>query len=140
MDFSDFETLLHQQRTAVFTTYRRDGRPQMSLVGVCSFEGGAAFTTRSVNAKIANLKRDPRCAFMLVRPDWRAYAVLDGDAEVRSPDNTDRDKLRLDLRSVYRGVAGRDHPDWEEYDRAMVEQDRYVIILRPGRMYGVNHP
>ena len=134
----ELDTLLAEHRTAVFTTYRRDGRPQMSLVGVGRFDGGLAFTTRSRNAKYHNLMRDPRCAMMVARPSWRGYAVLDGDAEVRGPHNTDPDRLRRDLRGVYRSVAGTEHPDWDEYDVAMVEQRRVVVLLRPSRLYTQN--
>ncbi len=140
MEFADVEALAQEQRTAVLTTYRRDGRPQMSLVGVGSFEGGLAFTTPRRTAKGANLRRDPRCGLLVPRLNLRSYAVLDGDAEVRDRDQTDAEKLRLDLRAVYEAVAGLAHSDWPDYDRAMVEQERMVVILRPGRMVGVGVP
>jgi PPOX class probable F420-dependent enzyme len=140
MQFADLEALVQQQRTVVLTTYRRDGRPQMSLVGVGSYEGGLALTTPRGSAKGANLRRDLRCAILVPQPNWRGYAVLDGDAEVRDRENMNAEKLRLDLQQVYRAVAGQDHPDWPEYDRAMVEQKRLVVILRPGRMVGVGVP
>ena len=140
MDFHDLEELVKRQRVAVFTTYRRDGRPQMSLVTVGSYEGGLAFTTQENRAKSANLRRDPRCALMVVKPEYRGYAVLDGDAEVRGRRNTDREKLRRELRDVYRAAAGKEHPDWEEYDRAMVEQRRLIVLVKPGRLFGANVP
>ena len=140
MEFRDVEQLIKEQRIAVFTTYRKDGRPQMSLVTVGSFEGGLAFTTQANRAKAANLRRDPRCAMMLVKPGYRGYTVLDGGAEVRSRRNTDPEQLRMDLRGVYRSAAGKEHPDWEEYDRVMVEQRRLVVLLRPSRVYGANVP
>ena len=137
MRFADLEELVLQQRTVVMTTYRRDGRLQMSLVSAGSYEGGLAFTTPRSSAKVANLRRKPQCAILVPLPNWRGYAVLDGDAEVRDQKNTDAEKLRLDLQRVYQAVAGHDHPDWSDYDRAMVEQGRAVVILRPGRMVGV---
>ena len=138
MTFAELESLLRRQRTAVVTTYRRDGRPQMSLVGVGSFEGGLAFTTQGRSAKAANLRRDPRCAILVAEPNWRGYAVLDGDVELRGPARSGSEELKGELRRVYREIAGRDHPDWADYDRAMMEQGRYIVILRPGRLIGVN--
>ena len=138
MTFAELEALLQRQRTAVVTTSRRDGRPQMSLVGVGSFEGGLAFTTQGKSAKAANLRRDPRCAILVSQPDWRGYAVLDGDVELRGPASADSEGLRGELRRVYREIAGNEHSDWADYDRAMVEQRRYIVILRPGRLIGVN--
>ena len=138
MSLEELDPILAQHRTVVFTTFRRDGRPQMSLVTVGRVGDALAFTTQGHNAKYHNLMRDPRCAMMLARPDWRGYAVLDGDAEVVGPHNTGADDLRLRLREVYRAAAGREHPDWEDYDRAMVEQRRVTVLLRPTRMYSQN--
>ena len=132
----DLDGLLAQSNVVVFTTFRRDGMPQQSLVTVGKADGGLAFTTRSANAKARNLARDPRCAMMIVSPDRRAFAVLDGKAEVTGADNADAEALRLRLREVYRAAAGKEHPDWDEYDRVMVEQGRVVVLLRPDRIAG----
>lgn len=134
----DLDGLLAQSNVVVFTTFRRDGMPQQSLVTVGKMDGGLAFTTRSRNAKAHNLARDPRCAIMLVSPDWRAFAVLDGRAEVQGAHNTDGEALRVRLREVYRTAAGKEHPDWDEYDRVMVEQGRVAVLLRPDRITGNN--
>jgi PPOX class probable F420-dependent enzyme len=136
MTLDDVTSLLAQNQVVNFTTYRRDGRPQMSLVTVGRVGDALAFTTRQRNAKYGNLMRDPRCAMMVMSPDLRRYAVLDGDAQVVGAHNTDTDTLRLALRDVYRASADREHPDWEEYDAAMVEQKRVAILLAPSRMYG----
>jgi hypothetical protein len=114
MSLPALEQLLSQNHVVVFTTYRKDGRPQMTLVTAGAYDGGLAFTTRQRNAKYHNLMRDPRCAI--------------------GAHNTDADKLRTALRDVYRSAAGKDHPDWDEYDQAMAEQQRVVVLLRPGRI------
>ena len=132
----NLDGLLAQSNVVVFTTFRRDGMPQQSLVTVGKADGGLAFTTRSVNAKARNLARDPRCAMMIVSPDRRAFAVLDGKAEVTGADNADAEALRVRLREVYRAAAGKEHPDWDEYDRVMVEQGRIAVLLRPDRIAG----
>ena len=64
--------------------------------------------------------------------------MLDGDAEVRSAENTDAVKLREDLRAVYRAAANKEHPAWAEYDQAMRDQKRVVVVLRPGRVTARN--
>ena len=94
----ELDGLLARHRTVVFTTFRRDGRPQMSLVTVGRVGEALGFTTRQRNAKFHNLMRDPRCALMLASPDWRGYAVIDGDAEVVGAHNADADTVRLTLR------------------------------------------
>ena len=50
--------------------------------------------------------------------------------------NTDAETLRLRLREVYRTAARKEHPDWDEYDRVMVEQGRIAVLLRPDRIVG----
>ena len=135
-DLDNLDGLLERNRVVVFTTFRRDGMPQQSLVTVGKVDGGLAFTTRSASAKAQNLARDPRCAMMLFSPDMRAFAALDGKAEAQGARNTDAAALRLRLREVYRAAAGKEHPDWEEYDRVMVEQGRVAVLLRPDRIVG----
>ena len=132
----DLDGLLEQNSVVVFTTFRRDGMPQQSLVTVGKLDDGLAFTTRSANAKARNLARDPRCAMMLVSSDRRAFAALDGKAETQGAENTDAATLRLRLREVYRVAAGKEHPDWDEYDRVMVDQGRVAVLLRPDRIVG----
>ncbi len=132
----DLDGLLEQNSVVVFTTFRRDGMPQQSLVTAGKLDGGLAFTTRSRNAKALNLARDPRCAMMIVSPDNRRFAALDGKAEMQGARNTDAETLRLRLREVYRTAARKEHPDWDEYDRVMVEQGRVAVLLRPDRIVG----
>ncbi len=135
MTLDDLEPLLAQNRIVTFTTYRRDGRPQMSLVTVGRMGDALVFSSSRGNAKYANLMRDPRCAMMVMTPNLRSYAVLDGDAEVISVENTNAETLSTTLREVYRVAAGKEHPDWSEYDEAMIEQKRVAILLKPFRMY-----
>ena len=33
-------------------------------------------------------------------------------------------------------VVLKDHPDWKEYDQAMVQQDAVVVLVKPERVYG----
>ena len=35
-------------------------------------------------------------------------------------------------------AASQVHPDWDEYDHAMVDHDQVVILIEPGRIYGTN--
>ena len=136
MNLDDITPLLDQNRVVNFSTYRRDGRPQMSLVTVGRVGDALGFSTRRGNAKLANLKRDLRCAMMVMSPDLRRYAVLDGDAVIVDAYTTEAETLRVTLREVYRASAGKVHPDWEEFDAAMIEQERGAILLSPSRMYG----
>ena len=127
-----------ENRRGVLTTFRRDGAAQMSIITCGPLQDGVAFTTTEDRAKLKNLRRNPRCSLMVARENWSAYVVLQGTARLLSPGGTDADELRLALRDVYRTAAGAEHPNWEEYDQAMVEQRRSAIIVVPDHIYGGN--
>ena len=120
---------------AVISTFRRSGAAQLSIVVVGNYGDGAAFTTTEDRAKLANLRRDPRCSLLVSQDSWWGFVVLEGAAHVMSADNTDPEELRQAFREVYRSISG-EHPDWDEYDRAMVEDQRAVVVVVPERIYG----
>jgi len=138
LTLEDLDSLLSQNNVVVFTTYRRDGMPQQSLVTVGKIDNSLVFTTRSRNAKAFNLTRDPRCALMIISTDRRTFAALDGTAEIISSNNSDPEVLRLRLREVFELASGKQHPDWQEYDRVMIEQRRVIVSFNPNRIVGHN--
>ena len=125
-----------QNHQAVLTTFRKDGGAQMSIVAAGPYRDGVAFTTTADRAKLANLRRNPRCSLMVSQRDWWGYVVLEGRAELISPGVSDPDELRLSLREVYTAASGQEHPDWDEYDQAMRDEVRSVVIVVPERIYG----
>jgi hypothetical protein len=42
----------------------------------------------------------------------------------------------LELFAYYRAVSG-EHPDWDDYRAAMVQDQRLVARLRPSRAFGM---
>jgi PPOX class probable F420-dependent enzyme len=125
-----------QTHRGVLTTFRRNGAAQMSIVSCGPYRNGVAFTTTADRAKLLNLKRNPRCSLLISQEDWWGYVVLEGHAEVLSADNTDAQEFRMALRDAYRAASGTEHPNWEEYDQAMIEDRRSVIIVVPERIDG----
>ena len=123
-------------RRGVLTTFRRNGGAQMSIVTCGPYREGVAFTTTARRAKLLNLKRNPRCSLMVSQEDWRGYVVLEGQAELLSPGITDAAELREALRDVYRVAGGGEHPNWEEYDQAMRDEQRSVVVVVPDHVYG----
>ena len=125
-----------ETRRGVLTTFRRSGGAQMSIVTCGPYREGVAFTTTARRAKLINLQRDPRCSLMVAQEDWWGYVVLEGRAELLSPETTDAVELRETLRDVYRGASGTEHSNWQEYDAAMLEQRRSAVIIVPEHIYG----
>ena len=130
------ERFVDSNHNAVLTTFRGNGAAQMSIVTAGAFRGGVAFATTAGRAKLHNLKRDPRCSLMVAEDRWSRYVVFEGRAEIMSSDATDADELRLAFRDVYRAAADKEHPDWEEYDRAMIDERRSAVLVLPDHMYG----
>ena len=87
-------------------------------------------------AKTANLRRDPRASLHVTRDDFYAYAVVEAIAEL-TPVAAEPDDATVDeLVEYYRALAG-EHPDWDDYRRAMVADRRLIVRLRPERAYGM---
>ena len=133
---ADVRSFANENHHGVFATFRRNGAVQMSIVTCGPYRDGIAFTTPADRAKLLNLKRDPRCTLMLSRGDWWGYVVLEGRASVLSTESTDAEELRLALREVYQAAAGKEHPNWEEYDQVMREQRRAAVVVVPEHTYG----
>ena len=131
----NLKDFIAKNNKAVLSTFRKDGNAQLSIVVVGPHDDGAAFTTTADRAKLINLKRDPRCSLLVSQDSWWGYVVLEGKAQIMSSDNTDADVLRLALRDVYKSISG-EHPNWDEYDQAMIDERRSVVIVVPDRTYG----
>jgi PPOX class probable F420-dependent enzyme len=130
----DFVRARHQ---GVIVTLKRDGRPQLSNVAYhLGDDNVVRISITNGRAKTANMRRDDRVSLYVTRDDFYAYVVLEGEAElapvVTSPDDATADELV----EYYRAVSG-EHPDWDEYRQAMVDDERLVARLRPTRAYGM---
>jgi PPOX class probable F420-dependent enzyme len=133
----DYLSLLDTRRRGVLVTLKRDGRPQLSNVDFDydATERVVRLSTTDDRAKIANLRRDPRVSLHVTTPEGRAYAVFEGVAELSAVAADPHDKAVEELIEVFRGVQG-EHPDWDDYRRAMVADRRLVVRFRIDHAYG----
>ncbi|HCV28468.1 MAG TPA: PPOX class F420-dependent oxidoreductase [Dehalococcoidia bacterium] len=125
-----------ENHKAVLSTFRRDGATQMSIVTTGPYKDGVAFSTTLDRAKLRNLERDPRCSLLVSKDSWWGYVVLEGRALIISSKTASPDELRDAMRDVYRSAAGKEHPDWDEYDEAMRAENRATVVVIPDKMYG----
>lgn len=118
-------SFLGSRHNGILTTHRRDGSPQMSPVtyGVDD-QGRVLVSTYPERAKVKNLRRDGRASFMSLGPDFDdAWVQVDGTAEVIDlPDSVEP------LVDYFRSISG-EHPDWDEYRQAMVDQGKSLIRI-----------
>ena len=87
-------------------------------------------------AKTRNLRRDPRASVLVSSEDGWSYAVAEGDAVLSPPAAAPDDDTVESLIGLYREVAG-EHPDWDEFRRAMVVDRRVLLRLPISHLYGM---
>jgi PPOX class probable F420-dependent enzyme len=129
VDLPGLLEFLRPRHRMVLTTFRSDGSLQSSPVtGGVDDQGRIVISSYPTRAKSANLRRDPRASVTVLSDEFNgAYVHVDGDSEVIDlPDAVEP------LVDYYRSISG-EHPDWDEYRQAMVEQGKCLIRITPAR-------
>jgi PPOX class probable F420-dependent enzyme len=129
--------LLIKVNRSVLATIKRDGRPQLSNV-LHSYDPGtriARISTRDPLAKTHNLRRDPRASLHVTSDDFWTWTVAECTAQLTPVAADTHDATVAELVDYYRAIRG-EHPDWDEYRRAMVRERRVVLRLHVERFYG----
>ena len=122
MDVDAARQFLREHHRAVLVTFRKDGRPQTSVVAAGVDDAGrVVISSRDPAYKVRNLRRDPRASLCALSDDFREWIQIDGTATVVS-----LPEAMEPLVEYYRVTAG-EHPDWDDY-RAAMERDRRVIV------------
>lgn len=130
--------LISGNSLGVLATIKRDGRPQLSNVSY-HFDPRELVIRVSITeprAKTRNLRRDPRASILVGSDDGWSYAVAEGVAELTPPAAAPGDDTVEALIALYRNIAG-EHPDWDDYRRAMVTDRRVVLTLPISHLYGM---
>ena len=113
----------------VLMTERSDGRPQASPVtGGVDDSGRIVISTYPERAKTTNARHRPRVSVMVLSDDFGgAWVQVDGDCEVLDvPDSVEP------LVEYFRNISG-EHPDWDEYRQAMLDQGKSILRITPTR-------
>lgn len=138
MTHDAFRELLASRPRGVLATIKRDGVPQLSTV-MHYFDRDRDSVVVSVTddrAKTKNLRRDPRASYHVSSADGWSYAVAQGAVELSEVARDPQDATVEALVELYRNLRG-EHPDWDEYRAAMVEEKRIVLRLRVQHLYGM---
>jgi len=131
MDISTALTFAASHDRTVLGTRRRDGRPQLSPVNSGVVDGTICISSRAPLAKVRNIRRDPTVSVLIFTEKFfGSWVQIDGQAEI-----VDQPEAMELLVTVYRAIAG-EHPDWDDYRRAMIRDQRVVIRIRPERASG----
>jgi PPOX class probable F420-dependent enzyme len=137
MELADALHYVRERRQGVIVALKSDGRPQLSnIVYGVHDDGTIRISATAGRAKTNNLQRDPRASLHVTDENFGTYCVIEGDVEV-TPVTTDPGDATSDaLVEYYRSLAG-EHPDWDEYRQAMIDEGRLMLLLRPTRAYGM---
>ena len=124
MDLDEARAFLREHHRGILATVRSNGRPQMSPISVGVDDAGhAVISTREDAYKVRHIRRDPHVSICVTSDDFWKWIQIDGTATVVSlPDAMEP------LVDYYRSVAG-EHPDWDDYRRAMQEQRRVILRI-----------
>jgi len=125
MEIAGAQQFLREHENAVLATWRRDGRLQMSPVTVgLDAAGRAIIASREATYKVRNLRRDPRATLcVFVEAFTGPWVQIEGTAEVVT-----LPEAMEPLVDYYRRLAG-EHPDWDDYRRAMTADRRALIRI-----------
>lgn len=120
---------------AVLITLRSDGRAQSSDVVYAVVDGHIVVSVTDDRAKTANMRRDPRVVVHITSPETWSYVSLDAEVSL-SPVTTEvGDGTNEALVDYYRRVNG-EHEDWDDYRRAMIDQERLIVTITPHSVVG----
>jgi len=131
IDLDRARHFLKVRHDGILATIKRDGRPQLSnILYFLDDDGRIKISVTQNRAKTHNLRRDRRASLHVQGRDRYEYLVVEGGA-----DFIEGDGLAEALRHYYRKVRG-EHPDWAEYDAAMIRDQRLLLSISVDRAYG----
>ncbi|KNX37245.1 PPOX class F420-dependent oxidoreductase [Luteipulveratus halotolerans] len=113
----------------VLITTRADGAPQSSPVtGGVDEQGRIVISSYPERAKVTNARRRPQVSVLVLSDDFNGpWVQVDGDCEVIDvPDSVEP------LVEYFRSISG-EHPDWDEYRQAMLDQGKSLLRVVPTR-------
>jgi PPOX class probable F420-dependent enzyme len=124
-----------QHKNGVLITLRADGRAQSSDIVFACADGDFLISVTDDRAKTVNMRRDPRVVLHVTDPASWSYVAFDATVELTPVTTEPGDAASDELVKLYQLVQG-EHPDWDEYRQAMVDQKRLVAKVCPASAVG----
>lgn len=98
------------------------------VLAVVDSAGRIVISSTESTVKTQNLRRDPRAALVVFTDQFFGdWIQVEGDVEIVS-----LPEAMEPLVDYYRRAAG-EHPDWDDYRRAMVADQRVILRLKVAR-------
>ncbi|HJM28591.1 MAG: PPOX class F420-dependent oxidoreductase [Acidimicrobiales bacterium] len=137
MDINEAVNWAEDSHHGVLITLRKDGRPQSSDIAYAVIDGKFCISATSSRAKTINLLRDNRAVLHITSPKTWSYVSFDGTTEVTETAKNPNDDVCQELARVFTVIQKKDHPDWDEFNEAMIKDKRLVIRFIPGNTVGM---
>ncbi|MPZ60620.1 MAG: TIGR03618 family F420-dependent PPOX class oxidoreductase [Propionibacteriales bacterium] len=129
VELDDLLEFIRPRHRMLLITRRADGYPQASPVtGGVDDSGRVVISTYPERAKAHNARMRPEVSVVVLSDDWNGpWVQIDGTCEVLDvPEALDA------FVEYFRNISG-EHPDWDEYRQAMLDQGKALIRITPTR-------
>jgi PPOX class probable F420-dependent enzyme len=121
---AELDAFVAERHHGILLTTRADGRPQLSPVTMGLADGAVLVATYPARAKVANIRRTGTASVLVLSDEFNgAWVQVDGPAEV-----VDLPAAEDALVEYFRTISG-EHPDWDDYRRAMRDQGKCLIRI-----------
>jgi PPOX class probable F420-dependent enzyme len=125
VDRDEMLAFVRPRNRVILVTVKRDCSPQTSPVTAgIDRQGRLLIASYPERAKVHNIRRNPSVSVCVLSDDFGgAWMQVDGTAEIIDlPEAVDA------LVDYFRSISG-EHPDWDEYRQAMVDQGKCAIAV-----------
>ncbi len=136
MDLDKAITWASTTHHGVLITLRKDGRPQSSDIAYAVINGKFCISATATRAKTINLLRDNRAVLHITSPETWSYISFDGIAEITQIAQQPEDSVCKELAKVFTAIQKKQHPNWDEFNQAMINDKRLVIRFVPDSAVG----
>ena len=137
MELDEALTWVAEKTHGILITSRRDGRAQSSDISFTLKDGKFCISATASRAKTRNLLRDDRAVLHVTSPKTWSYISFDGTVQVTSPAQSKNDEVNQELAEIYQRILGEEHPNWEEFQQAMINDGRLVLRFVPQSAVGM---
>ena len=137
MELDEALAWVAEKTHGILITIRRDGRAQSSDISFTLKDGKFCISATASRAKTRNLLKDDRAVLHVTSPKTWSYISFDGTVEVTSPAQTKNDEVNQELAEIYQRILGEEHPNWEEFQQAMIKDGRLVLRFVPQSAVGM---
>ncbi len=120
----------------VLITLRKDVRPQSSYIAYAVIGGKFCISATATRAKTINLHRDNRAVLHITSPETWSYTSFDGVAEITQTAQQPEDPICKELATIFTAIQKKQHPNWDEFNQAMINDKRLVIRFVPESAVG----